>query len=290
MDIQQLIRRFNLSVRLIEGVEDSHSSTVYKCTLLRGEVVYIKIPYTKIKFEREQEAYRILHNRVKTPQLLDSWAGDEKCPGALLLSSIEGTPLSGVETSPEIAFDVGVLHGSMHNVLLTNEMQLQSIQDKFEQWSSFYEQMFLGFAEDVKKVIEPDIVEMAIQQYRTMRSNLPIAEGPSFVHMDFRPANIIVSNGEVSGVIDFESVRFGATEADFTKIYRDFLSLDEKLEASYKEGYNSVRTLIDLEAVLPYYRFADSFNSIGWCVRRGIVGNQKFFDGNKQLFYKLLHT
>ena len=113
-----------------------------------------------------------------------------------------------------------------------------------------------------------------------MKQQLPSPDGPSFVHMDFRPANIIVDNEKVSGIIDFESVRFGSTEIDFTKLYRDFLSLDVNLYNAYREGYNNVRPLIDLENVLPFYQFTDAFNSIGWCNRRGIEKNALFLEEN----------
>ena len=106
--------------------------------------------------------------------------------------------------------------------------------------------------------------------------------------MDFRPANIIVEGDQVSGIIDFESVRFGSTEIDFTKLYRDFLSFDLSLYQSYQEGYNTIRPLIDLEVVLPFYRFTDAFNSIGWCKRRGIEKNALFLDENLAYLKKVL--
>ncbi len=118
---------------------------------------------------------------------------------------------------------------------------------------------------------------MALEKFENIKSQLPEPDGPSFVHMDFRPANIIVDNDKVTGIIDFESVRFGSTEIDFTKLYRDFLSYDISLLENYKTGYSSVRPLIDLEAVLPFYRFTDAFNSIGWSIRRGIEKNKHFF-------------
>ena len=87
-------------------------------------------------------------------------------------------------------------------------------------------------------------------------------------------------DGKVSGTIDFESIRFGSTEIDFTKLYRDFLRLDDTLFKSFREGYNSIRPLIDLEIVLPFYQFTDAFNSIGGCKRRGIEKNSLFLEEN----------
>lgn len=106
--------------------------------------------------------------------------------------------------------------------------------------------------------------------------------------MDFRPANIIVDGDAVAGLIDFESVRFGSTEIDFTKIYRDFLRFDPTLFEAFREGYKSIRPLIDLDKVLPFYRFIDAFNSIGWCNRRRIEKNTLFYEENKELLGMLI--
>ncbi|MGM8216596.1 phosphotransferase family protein [Bacillaceae bacterium W0354] len=283
--LNRVIKQFGLQVRTIHEVDDSHSSTVYKCTLSEGEKVYLKIPYTRIKFQRELEAYEILKGSVPTPELMDYWPGDEGCPGAFLLSELKGKPLTS-DAAPLVAFQVGVVHARMHTVLPPKE--LTGIKNEFPNWSSFIEQQFYSFAEDVKVILEERLYNQAIEKFQVMKKQLPNPDGPSFVHMDFRPGNIIVNGDQVSGIIDFESVRFGSTEIDFTKLYRDYLSLDESLYHAYQEGYNSIRPLIDLEKVLPFYRFTDAFNSIGWCKRRGIENNAQFLEENLSILKELL--
>ncbi len=275
--LNRVIQQFGLQVLSVNEVDDSHSSTVYKCTLLNGEDVYLKIPFTKVKFERELEAYEILKGSVSIPTLLDFWSGDEECPGAFLLSELKGKPLTSKST-PAVAYQVGVLHAKMHSI--RPPQLLTAIQNEFPNWSTFVEQQFYSFAEDVKDVLDEQLYNKAIEKFEEMKQQLPSPDGPSFVHMDFRPANIIVDNDNVSGVIDFESVRFGSTDIDFTKLYRDFLSFDVTLYNAYQEGYKSVRPLIDLEKVLPFYRFTDAFNSIGWCKRRGLEKNALFLEEN----------
>ncbi|WP_240515415.1 aminoglycoside phosphotransferase family protein [Fictibacillus aquaticus] len=263
----------------MDEVEDSFSSIVYKCTLLNGENVFLKIPYTKMKFQRELEAYEILKNTVAIPDLLDYWTGDEECHGVFLLSEMKGQPLT-MDVSPKAAFQVGVIHASMHTVQPPALMELTGIQNEFASWSAFIEQQFYSFAQDVKDVLDEGLYTQALERYERMKQQLPSPDGPSFVHMDFRPANIIINDNEVSGIIDFESVRFGSTEVDFTKLHRDFLSFDQTLYEAYKEGYKSIRPLIDLEIVLPFYQFTDAFNSIGWCKRRGLEKNAAFLEEN----------
>ncbi|MFS0689721.1 aminoglycoside phosphotransferase family protein [Sporosarcina sp. 179-K 8C2 HS] len=285
--LNRVIQQFKLNLLSIQEVEDSHSSTVYKCNLLNGENVFLKIPYTKLKCQRELEAYEILKGRVSIPNMLDYWSGDEECPGAFLLSELKGQPLTNKDL-PTVAFQVGVLHASMHQIQPPTTTQLIGIQDEFPDWSNFVERQFYSFAKDVKEVLDESIYRLAIEKFEHMKLQLPPSDGPSFIHMDFRPANIIVDEDNMSGVIDFESVRFGSTEIDFTKLYRDFLSFDFSLYQSYQEGYNTIRPLIDLEVVLPFYQFTDAFNSIGWCKRRGIEKNASFLEENLSILKKVL--
>ncbi|MCM3740538.1 aminoglycoside phosphotransferase family protein [Oceanobacillus luteolus] len=276
--LTQVIKQFGLQITNIDEVDDSHSSMVYKCRLPESDHVYIKIPYTTLKYQRELEAYQILQDNIPIPKLLDYWPGDEEIPGAFLLSELEGRPLSARD-SRSIAYQVGVIHAQMHNIPPPAHL-LAGIQNEFPNWSSFIDKQFHSFAQDVKTVLDESTYHLALEKFENIKSQLPEPDGPSFVHMDFRPANIIVDNDKVTGIIDFESVRFGSTEIDFTKLYRDFLSYDISLLENYKTGYSSVRPLIDLEAVLPFYRFTDAFNSIGWSIRRGIEKNKHFFEAN----------
>ena len=285
--LKRVIQQFGLNVLSIDEVEDSHSSTVYKCTLLNGETTFLKIPYTKLKCQRELEAYEIIKERVSIPNMLYYWSGDEECPGAFLLSELTGQPLTN-KALPTVAFQVGLLHASMHQIHPPATLQLTAIQNEFPDWSNFVERQFYSFAEDVKEVLDERLYRQAIEKFENMKLKLPPSDGPSFIHMDFRPANIIVDGDKVSGVIDFESVRFGSTEIDFTKLYRDFLSFDFTLYQSYREGYNAIRPLIDLEVVLPFYQFTDAFNSIGWCKRRGIEKNASFLEKNLSILKKVL--
>lgn len=285
--LNYIIGQFNLKLQAIHEVEDSHSSTVYKCSLVNGENIYLKIPFTKLKYQREFEAYGILKGHVNIPEMLDYWSGNEECPGAFLLSELKGKTLT-THVSPKVAFQVGVLHASLHSVQPTDQLELSGIKNEFPNWSHFVERQFLSFAEDVKDVLDKNLFDRALKRFAEMKEQLPPPDGPSFVHMDFRPANIIIQEDGVSGVIDFESVRFGATEMDFTKLYRDFLSRDVAFYQAYQKGYTSIRPLIDLEAVLPFYRFTDAFNSIGWCKRRGIEKNALFFEENNAILKKIL--
>jgi len=278
----RIMEAFELDIQRLEEVEDSKSSTVVRCELTNGETVFVKIPFSKIKFEREREAYDILKNNVRTPSLLATWEGDDTYSGALLLSKLEGISLAQQKASPNVAYEVGILQGNMHNVAPPDKTVLKGIDNEFSNWTGFVERQFYSFAEDVKEVMEASLYKKAIVHFEKLKDLLPAPDGPSFVHMDFRAANILVDDKGIAGVLDFESVRFGSTEIDFTKLYRDYLSKDSALFDAFQEGYKTVRPMINLELVLSFYQFVDAFNSIGWSKRRGLEEHFDFYKENAE--------
>lgn len=273
-----------LRIAKAEEVPESFSSEVYRLTLESEAQVFLKIPYSKVKLEREAEALRVLKGNVPVPELLGYWEGDSDVTGALLLSAIEGAALSG-KISAQTAEDIGIYHAKLHSIGPAGAGT--GLPNVFIGWEQFLEQQFYSFAEDVKGTISDELFNRSMQAFREMKPALPPPDGPAFIHMDLRPANIIVKDGRVTGLIDFESSRFGSTEMDFTKLERDIFSKHTGTRAAFEGGYRSVRPLSDLDAILPFYRFTDAFNSIGWCKRRGIEKNQRFFGESLEILTKI---
>ncbi|MDF2652472.1 MAG: phosphotransferase, partial [Paenibacillus sp.] len=109
---------------------------------------------------------------------------------------------------------------------------------------------------------------------------LPDPDGPCIVHMDFRPGNILVNGNEVAGIIDFESARGGSSEIDFTKVNRYIWEVNPRTKLPFIEGYQSIRPMLALERVLPFYDIYDAFSAVVWCKNRGIEKNQTFLQEN----------
>lgn len=273
--VQHVINQFKLNVLAIEDVPQSFSSEVFKIQLMDQRIVYIKIPYSKLKLEREYTVLERLRHEVPVPQVLDYWEGNEDITGAFLLSAINGLPITG-EVDTALAYDIGVQQAKMH-AIIPNEQDLNSaVSNEYDQWSEFIREQFYSFADDVKEVIDPQLYEQSLNYFNRHLNLLPAPDGPSFVHMDYRPGNILIHENKVVGIIDFESTRIGSTEVDFTKINRDIFEKYPGTLEAFQQGYTSIRPLIDLQVVLPFYRFVDAFNSIGWCKRRGLEQHQDF--------------
>lgn len=286
--ILNVIEKLKLNVLNLENVPESFSSDVYKLTLLSGEDVYVKIPYNKDKLFREFQMLEILKDVIPVPKVLDIWYGDESNTGALLLSTIQGVPCTE-NMDEKLSFQMGVYHAMLHevktpeygyhstdgfNILDQNNWRLH-IKNNFEKWK-----------EPCKELLEPALYERCILHFDGVFSALPDPDGPCFVHMDFRPGNILVNGNKVTGIIDFESARGGSSEIDFTKINRYIWEVNPRTKSPYFEGYQTIRNMLNLEIVLPFYNFYDAFSAVVWCKNRGVERNQSFLQESIEVLKK----
>lgn len=75
---------------------------------------------------------------------------------------------------------------------------------------------------------------------------------------------------------------------DFSKINRDVWEQYEGAREAYIKGYETIRPMIDLDSILPFYKFFDAFCSAGWGQKRGAEKHRKFIRENELLLASLL--
>lgn len=286
--ILNVIEKLKLKVLNIEDVPESFSSDVYKLTLANGEDVYVKIPFNKDKLFREFQMLETLKGVLPVPKVLDIWYGDEMTTGALLLSAIHGVPCTE-NIDEKLSFQIGVYHAMLHE-LKTPGYGYHSADGFhfFEQnnWRLHIKSNFEKWKEPCKELLDPALYERCILHFDGDFSALPDPDGPCFVHMDFRPGNILVNGNKVAGIIDFESARGGSSEIDFTKINRYIWEVNPRTKSPYIEGYETIRTMLNLEIVLPFYNFYDAFSAVAWCKNRGVEKNQTFLQESIEVLKK----
>ncbi|KMK92401.1 phosphotransferase family protein [Rossellomorea marisflavi] len=277
MNAHQWLDKVNLKAASVKEVPESFSSTVYNVKLVTGETVFLKIPRSVQKLSLEREMLERFKGHLPVPEVV---AFHED--GFLVLEALDGVPATGM-VSEKLAWKIGELLARLHTIRVGPEDYGGAVRDEFSRWTEFLPAQFYSFAEDAKKVLDPELFDLALVRFEEMRKELPPPDGPSFIHMDFRPGNILVRDDHVTGLIDFESVRIGSTELDFTKIERDVCQRFPGTREAFEDGYRSVRPLIDLDRVLPFYRMTDAFNSTGWCQRMGLEKNRDFFERNVKI-------
>ena len=276
---QAALDYFRLQVASVQPIaEESYSSTVQILHLVGGEKVVLKLPFSRSKVKREQKVLTLLQGRLPVPQVLDCWLGNEEIPGALLLSCLPGAPLKAPVT-PDHCYALGELLAHLHLV------KTAGFGDDYEQVSepTAWRQSFVDYLAEwpalCQAILAPALLARTIAKYQELLTLLPPPDGPCLIHMDYRPGNILMAEGAITGLIDFESARGGSAERDFCKIKDELWDNDPATRQPFLEGYQSVRPLPDLATALPLCELQNALASLAWCLRRHTTSGP-FFEHN----------
>jgi homoserine kinase type II len=88
------------------------------------------------------------------------------------------------------------------------------------------------------------------ERYRNLRdlSRLRYPDLPDHpIHGDFQPSNLLFTDGQLTGLLDFDQSRRDALICDIAPLLMPFQPLDPPLARAFLEGYQSVRPLSDTE-------------------------------------------
>ncbi|HWI49795.1 MAG TPA: aminoglycoside phosphotransferase family protein [Rummeliibacillus sp.] len=283
--INNVIDKMKLQVESYETPQNSYGSQVYLLHLKNGENAYLKIPYNKDKLWREHDILTLLQGNIPVPKILEFLPSESDFNGALLLAELPGKPATGIIDS-SLAFEIGKYHALMHSHTSQDygyrtEKGFQKLRNN--DWRSYIKDKFVIALEKSQSFLTIKQSDLAYQQFNQLFKSLPSPDGPCVVHFDFRLANIIVADHHVSGIIDFETSKFASTEIDFVKMEQQVWNVFPSTKESYIAGYESIRPMIDLETVQPFYTLYNAIASIGWCVDRGIDKHQEFYHENREV-------
>jgi Ser/Thr protein kinase RdoA (MazF antagonist) len=277
--VQEAIAHFGLKLCKIESVPESYSSLVRILTLENGERLVLKVPFVQRKLHRELYAIQHLQDDLPVPQVVDYWIQDDGGPGALLLSLLPGTVISGAVSS-ELAYALGVLLGRLHTHGLERYGDVYETAERSSLgWWATLRRTFDGWRPLCAEVMPRDLFQRTLDRYAELYASLPEPDGPCWVHFDYRPGNVLVQGKRITGLIDFESSRGGSGGLDFTKIQNEVWEVWPGTREAFLRGYGSVRPVPELDRALPFYTLHNAFGGIAWCVRRSSI-DDPFFDEN----------
>ncbi|WP_432406155.1 phosphotransferase family protein [Wukongibacter sp. M2B1] len=279
--IKRVIKRMKLKVRDMDSVPESYSSKVCSLVLENNEKVILKIPYNKDKLIKEYKMLQLLRGKLPTPQILDFWEGNDEISGALLLSYIDGKPVID-NINDKLAFQMGELLAKLHSAQIEREKlgkAYRLIHTDENEWWSIIKTWFENCAEECKDILDNELLNKSIKLFNLYYENLPRPDYPSVVHMDYRPGNILVKDSKIVGLVDFENVRIGSADVDFSKMKIYVWDQFTKTKKEFLNGYRKIRPLPDIERTLPFYVLFNTFTGVGWCVKREKI-NDSFYCEN----------
>lgn len=282
-EIKKIIKVFDLKVKKVYDVTDSYSSTVKILELENGDKVVVKIPFNKTKLFREERVLNLLLSNKLVPDLLDIWYGDEKYHGALLMSYIDGEPMS-LPVKKELIFEAGRTLAEFHEV----KVDMFELDEISGDWWGSIKLRFDIWINEIIGFLSEDLIKMSKDYFEKIVLEAISVDGPRLTHFDFRPGNILVRDDKIVGLIDFESTRGGATDIDFTKIAEYLWKPYPESKEVFLMGYRSVREVPNIDKHLPIYSFFNAIGGIAWCVRRDKI-EDGFFDENLRTIKECLN-
>jgi len=266
--VRDAIAHFSLEIADIQPVPDSLSSIVRLIELVFGEQLVLKIPYVKRKLFRELSALHAFHDDLPVPDVIDAWVPDDDRPGALLLSRLPGANIVEPVTV-DLARQMGGLLGKLHTHRLDHYGDLEDAGNPHaHDWWAMVHAVLDRWKPHCIQAVPPDLYARSLALYRDLAADLPAPDGPCWAHNDYRPGNILVEDGQITGLIDFESARGGSADRDFTKVSHYVWKPDPATKPAFLAGYAGIRPVPDFERTLTLYQLHNALGGVAWCVRR----------------------
>lgn len=284
------IKHFQLDVEACATVDESYSSEVDRLVLADGQVVFLKRPYTAEKWYRERGWIHALEGFVPVPHILAE-AAPGQTTGAFVLAALPGQ--APVTMTKKLAYEIGRTLAMLHTC--TGEAYGEYTEDGFyaypvQDWRCFRNEKLDGFMPFITSELDSVFLENIQTELVRREQSLPEPSCPVATHCDFRLANLLTVGDQVTGVIDFETTRYGAVEMDFTKIVRNLNTFGSIYVTAFQEGYAMLHPDVPIETYLAYYRLWEALTAVGWCIKRGLEEHRAFFEENIVLIEQELQT
>ena len=257
---------FGLDVVTRLPITESFSSSVLSFIAADNRHYVLKRHWARNKAEREASALRALDDHPDVPALLAT--SDREDTLTLLIEGLDATPWVHVETSPtELLARLGSAMARMHRT------PAESF-DGMESWHG----LLIGNADRYVAAIGADDAELA-ERARTLLgrhlAEVPSSREPCLVHFDLRPGNVLVRDGRLVGIIDFEACRGGHPSMDFFKLWQQ---VDPHLPGAlsdilrgYRDGAAATEPWTEprsLRRLMQIYAAYHGLAGLAWCHTR----------------------
>lgn len=260
--------------------EDAMVAAVFRISRPGHPDLILKVCSRKGDFLRESYFLSRFACKIPVPKIIQLIEPEEGLDAAVLMECIQGDLLKSETITTCLASEIGALLARIHLEHaegygdLTDSSQLSS--DPRVPFTMKFEEAL----EECKGHLPESLLEICRLHFDRNIDLLLSAEGPCVIHRDFRPGNIIASDGKVRGIIDWSSGRGGFAEDDFCRL--EFGEWPAGCKSSFLEGYASIRKVPDYKRMMPLLRLSRAIAAVGFTVKRGTweFRNSKLYQFN----------
>lgn len=269
MNLDGYLSQLNFAIKSISKIEheDCLSSTVYKIILKDDTPLILKIFYHSTRYRREAYFLNRLQKQLPVPEIIDCVEPDGNLQGALVMECIPGEILQPATLTETQSFKMGVLLARVHQQRTQYHGDLTQPDENKTPKQGMFDYLNESIAE-CEGVISPLLLDNSRKYFENNMVEPDEFDGPCIVHYDFKPGNVLMYNGEITGLIDWENSRSSFAQEDFFRMHQLVWRSYPELKKSFFRGYASIREMPKLEKLLPLLFVSKSLGTLGFTIVR----------------------
>lgn len=269
-DLADLYRRkLNLQDTVFTYIdhEDAMVAAVFKISQPQGPDLILKVCSRKGDFLRESYFLSHFAGKILVPKIIQLVEPKEGLDGAVLMEYIHGDLLKSETVTQALAYEIGSLLASIHLEHTEGYGDLTDPKHLSDDPRTPFTMKFEEGLEECKGHLPKSLLKICRRRFDKDIDLLLSADGPCIIHRDFRPGNIITSDGKVRGIIDWSSSRGGFAEDDFCPL--EFGEWPVNCKGSFLDGYASIRKVPNYKPMMPLLSLSRAVAAVGFTVKRG---------------------
>lgn len=269
-DLADLYRRkLHLPNAVFTSIEhaDAMVATAFNISQPGSPDLILKVCSRKGDFLRESYFLRRLTGKIPVPKIIRLIEPEEGLDGAILMERIPGDLLKAETITQPLAWEIGALLARIHLEHADGFGDLTDPAHLSDDPRIPFTMKFEEGLEECKDHLPHSLLDTCRSHFDKDIDLLLSADGPCVIHRDFRPGNLIASDGKVGAIIDWSSGRGGFAEDDFCPL--EFGEWPASCKHSFLEGYASVRKVPDYQPLMPLLRLSRALAAVGFTIKRG---------------------
>lgn len=264
---QQLLNLQSAEFFRIEH-HDAMVAVVYKVIESDGNQFILKISDRVPDYLREVHFLKFFADKLPVPKILQIIPPKEQRHGAILMEYLPGALLQPDEFTESLANEIGKCLAIIHQNRLPDygDPMLGKLDNDPRVYFTF---KFEEGLEECRTHLPLTLINKCNQFFEFHIDKLLLVDGPCMAHRDYRPGNLIVNHGKLSGIIDWAGARASFAEDDFCSFEYGEWSKNPCSKNAFLDGYASVRPVPDYNSILPLLRLSKAIATIGFTVKKG---------------------
>lgn len=273
----------NASFSLIEH-EDAMVAQVYRIDKADGQKFILKICANKNHSLREIYFIKYFQDTLPVPRIIQYFEPTESIPGAILMEYIPGSILKIEGVTAQLAYQAGSLLARIHQHRQSGYGDIGAYPLLNHDPRVFFTEKFEHELSECVNHLPRDLIDACKKYFNKNINSLTLrADGPCIVHRDYRPGNIIESNGRIQAIIDWSSALSGFAQEDFCTMEHTEWSRDDSSKKNFLQGYSTIRAIPHYDEILPLLRLSKAIVIVGFIAKRGInAKNNYLYNFNRQ--------